>query len=99
METSFIIFKSDASECGAALAGTRADLIMAMDDLEFALEKAESKHGAVLKETEKMRGEYEQRMEEREQEGRQAMMRLQALLEAEKSKSENDRKTHNEAIR
>ena len=75
------------------------DLIMAMDDLEFALERAESKHGAVLKETEKMRGEYEQRMEEREQEGRQAMMRLQALLEAEKSKSENDRKTHNEAIR
>ena len=75
------------------------DLIMAMDDLECALDKAENKYSSVTKEVEKIRAEYEEKLEEKEHEGRQMMIKLQSLLDAEKFKSENDMKTFNETIR
>ena len=75
------------------------DLIIALDDLECALDKAENKYSSITKEVEKMRAEYEEKIEEKEHESRQIMIKLQSLLEAEKFKSENDMKTFNETIR
>ena len=75
------------------------DLILAMDDLEFALDKAENKYCTVTKEAEKIRAECDLKIEEKEQEGRHTAIKLQALLDAEKCKSDNDMKNYNEAIR
>ena len=75
------------------------DLIMAMDDLECSLDKAENKYSSITKEVEKMRAEYEEKIEQKEHEGRQMILKLQSLLDAEKFKSENDMKTFNETVR
>ena len=40
-----------------------------------------------------------EKLEEKDHEGRQTILKLQSLLDAEKFKSENDMKTFNETIR
>ena len=69
------------------------DLTLALEDLEFSLEKANVKNDAQLREFEKNRSEMEQRLDDKEIEMKTLMERLQNQLDAEKSKLCHEQKT------
>ena len=57
------------------------DLTLALEDLEFSLEKANVKNDAQMREFEKNRSEMEQRLDDKEIEMKTLMERLQNQLD------------------
>ena len=75
------------------------DLILAVDDLEFALEKARVKIDALMREQEQIKTEMDQRLDDKESEIKALMQNSQNQLNSERSKLSIEQKTCSELKR
>ena len=86
-EISLLDFKiMELDQMKKKIESEKEDLAMAMDDLEFAMDKSNTKYNNLVIEHEKQRYDLEQRMEERDLENRSSIQKMQNLIEIEKSK-------------
>ena len=77
----------------------RDDLMLALDDLEFAFEKAKVKNDTLIREYEHFKNESDQRIEEKENEVKAIMQSSQSQLNSERSKLSIEQKTCTELKR
>ena len=77
----------------------RDDLILALDDLEFSLEKAKVKNDTLMREHEHFKSEVDQRLDDKENEIKVLMQNSQSQLNSERSKLCIEQKTCTELKR
>ena len=75
------------------------ELILVLEDLEFALEKADTRTLIVNKEVEKLKIEHERKQEEMENEIRKSKSVFQNALEGAQINIDSERKSPSEAMR
>ena len=75
------------------------DLILAVDDLEFALEKAKVKIDTLMREQEQIKTEMDQRLDDKESEIKAVVQNSQNQLNSERSKLSIEQKTCSELKR
>ena len=81
------------------LEAEKDDLTATVDDLEFSLNKVNSRYNLLQKELEKAKSEFEKMMEEKDTDSKNAIQKIQYLLETEKSKLESEQKINSELKR
>ena len=81
------------------LEAEKDDLTATVDDLEFSLNKVNSRYNLLQKELEKAKSEFEKMMEEKDIDSKNAIQKIQYLLETEKSKLESEQKINSELKR
>ena len=77
----------------------RDDLILALDDLEFSLEKAKVKNDTLMRDHEHFKSEVDQRLDDKENEIKVLMQNSQSQLNSERSKLCIEQKTCTELKR